>query len=47
MLDVEGENLTKKDVLREVRKEFGVKGYQVMPVMKTLKQRFVPKKILE
>jgi Lrp/AsnC family transcriptional regulator, leucine-responsive regulatory protein len=47
LADVEGENLSRKDVLKEIRVEFGVKEYQVLPVSNILKQKYVPRAALD
>jgi DNA-binding Lrp family transcriptional regulator len=42
IVKVEGENLSGKDILRELRLEFGIKDYQVIPGGTILKERYVP-----
>tara|TARA_Y100000310_G_C20664575_1_gene806751 strand:+ start:1169 stop:2116 length:948 start_codon:yes stop_codon:yes gene_type:complete len=41
LLEVEGENLTNKNILRELRAEFGIKNYQVIESGPIIKDKYV------
>ena len=46
LLEIEGENLSNKDVLKELRSEFGIKRYKVMHGDRILKEKYIPEKAL-
>ena len=47
LLEVEGENLSKRDVLREIRSEFGIQDYKVIPITETIAHNYVPSAFFE
>lgn len=47
LIEVEGENLTKKDVLQELRVEFGIKKFKILEGDSILKEKYIPKNALE
>jgi DNA-binding Lrp family transcriptional regulator len=47
LVEVEGENLSNKDVLKELRSEFDIKRYKVIPSSVIVKDKYIPKSSFE